>query len=395
MSPSTRTPIENVDADRTALTHALVDPTLNRTCSTLRANWLRITELLSNWGGLKWRETRIDSAEFFSGLRVLHPPIELEFESVMQLFSQLDQTSRVELRVLDTLLKPGGLYEGAAPMARLKRPSRGSSSLTSSTSAFSLRRAPSAPQLCIGSPHRPPAPRSLPSVTLGTSGSVTSLTALPPILPPPSLGPPPPDSIDDEEELNSGGRGARSSTSLTVLDTTTTATRRLRGTWSASSLPAARYPLPVAPTERMRDEMSSLIFHPGPPDSVLQAKAKAEEDRLKALRRIKYAPGPKTLRISGIKCDDLPDADKGMGAGTSDPYLKFQLVTDRGEAITARTQTLMNAPRDVEFDDVLEMQVPMSLLKGFSKGKLIVQVCVRACVRGAARCAVVVHDHRI
>ena len=86
------------------------------------------------------------------------------------------------------------------------------------------------------------------------------------------------------------------------------------------------------------------------------------------------APGPKVLRITDLCCEDLPDADKGMGGGTSDPYVTFLLVTDRGEKVCARTKTIMNAPRTVRFPDVIDLPVPMSLLKGYATGTLVVRV---------------------
>lgn len=150
------------------------------------------------------------------------------------------------------------------------------------------------------------------------------------------------------------------------------------GPWALSCWPPAAYrqlplarPLVSQPTPSMQHELAGLVFKPLPR---LVATAPTPSDTARLARKAKCVPGPKVLRISGIHCDDLPDADKGMGAGTSDPYLTFLLVTDRGESSFARTRTIMNAPRDVTFPDVLELPVPMSLLKGFSKGTLIVRV---------------------
>jgi len=103
------------------------------------------------------------------------------------------------------------------------------------------------------------------------------------------------------------------------------------------------------------------------------AASKAAEAAAKATRRAKFAPGPKLLKLSGITCEGLPDADKEMGAGTSDPYVKFKLSTGAGDS-EARTQTLVNAPRTVTFPDVLEMPLPDSFINGKCKGILGVQV---------------------
>ena len=125
-------------------------------------------------------------------------------------------------------------------------------------------------------------------------------------------------------------------------------------------------------TPSMQTEVSSITFNPRIPWTSSAAAVAAEAARQE--RRAKAAPGPKLLRITDIACEDLPDADKGMGAGGADPYLTFLLVTDRGEKEFARTKTIMNAPRNVAFPDVLEMAVPMSLLKGFAQGTLVVRV---------------------
>jgi hypothetical protein len=125
-------------------------------------------------------------------------------------------------------------------------------------------------------------------------------------------------------------------------------------------------------TPYMQREMADIAFNKQPPASAAIAAARVARDRER--RRAKYAPGPKLLRICRISCDDLPDADKGMGGGTSDPYLTFTLVTDRGDKFETKTKTIMNAPRDVAFPDVLELPLPLHLLRGKSNGTLIVRV---------------------
>ena len=121
--------------------------------------------------------------------------------------------------------------------------------------------------------------------------------------------------------------------------------------------------------------MSRIFFKPGPsPRSIAVAAAEAEEARIRAVRKIKYAPGPKTLRIFNIACENLPDADKGMGGGTSDPFLTFELVTDNGDREETRTETIWNAPRSVRFPDELELPLPNQLMRGKCNGTLVVRV---------------------
>jgi len=71
------------------------------------------------------------------------------------------------------------------------------------------------------------------------------------------------------------------------------------------------------------------------------------------------------LRISAIEAFELPDADKGVGAGSSDPYLKFTLYFNERDFVTASTQTIMDAPRArVSFPDRLEIPLPDRFLAG-------------------------------
>ena len=124
----------------------------------------------------------------------------------------------------------------------------------------------------------------------------------------------------------------------------------------------------------MQQEMSTIAIKVLNPRTAALAAANAAEERRKVERRAKYGPGPKVLRISNIAFEDLPDADKGMGGGTSDPYVAFKLSTSIGDKFEARTPTAKNAPRDVTLPDVIEMPVPDSLLRGKCNGTLVVQV---------------------
>ena len=151
-------------------------------------------------------------------------------------------------------------------------------------------------------------------------------------------------------------------------------TATLPGTPGKPVPPLARPQRPLTPF--MQYEMSRIAFHdPQLVKAATESAAASEaEERRAAMRRAKYTPGPKVLRISRIKCEDLPDADKGMGGGTADPYVTFKLSTDRGDRCEARTETLKNAPRDVRFPDVLDLPVPDLLLRGKCNGTLVVQV---------------------
>ena len=124
-------------------------------------------------------------------------------------------------------------------------------------------------------------------------------------------------------------------------------------------------------TPLMHQELSSLVFKPPPRFNAARAAAAAEQ---RALRKAKYAPGPKFLRISNISFEDLPDADKGAGGGTSDPYVIFTFSTDRGDKSTARTKTMWNAKRDCTLPDVIDMPIPIQLLQGKCNGTLVVRV---------------------
>jgi len=156
-----------------------------------------------------------------------------------------------------------------------------------------------------------------------------------------------------------------SSRSLPVI---TTNPRLMTAAGTSSKLPPfATRPL----TPFMQHELSRIIVK----DTTLReaaAASMAAEVTAKAKRKAKYAPGPKVLRISQIKCEGLPDADKSIGGGTSDPYLRFMLSSSGGQC-EARTQTVKNA-RQVAFPDVLELPVPDPLIRGKCRGTLVVQV---------------------
>lgn len=143
--------------------------------------------------------------------------------------------------------------------------------------------------------------------------------------------------------------------------------------WAGAARPETA-PLRRPMTPSMQQELASLVFMPKEVKAKLAARAH-EEARVRAARKAKFAAGPKVLRISGISCEDLPDADKGIGGGTSDPFVEFELITDRGDRFTARTRTLWNAPRThARFRDVLELPCPMALLQGKCNATLIVKV---------------------
>lgn len=77
------------------------------------------------------------------------------------------------------------------------------------------------------------------------------------------------------------------------------------------------------------------------------------------------------LRIWDIDADDLPDADKCVGAGGSDPYLIFTLMFDDDDFITVRTETVVNASRvHVRFPDRLEIPLPEMFVAGKYPPKL-------------------------
>ena len=129
-------------------------------------------------------------------------------------------------------------------------------------------------------------------------------------------------------------------------------------------------------TPFMKYEIGSIAVKDPHQISALAASAAASnaEEQRAALRRAKYAPGPKVLRISRVTCENLPDADKGMGGGSADPYLTFKLSTSMGDRCEGRTQTIKNAPRNVQFPDVIELLVPDGLLRGKCNGTLVVEV---------------------
>lgn len=71
----------------------------------------------------------------------------------------------------------------------------------------------------------------------------------------------------------------------------------------------------------------------------------------------------KTIRVSGVEAHDLPDADKGMGDGSSDPYMVFRLceTTEAGDdclLATARTTTIPNSRSSIYWDEELLLEVP-------------------------------------
>ena len=94
--------------------------------------------------------------------------------------------------------------------------------------------------------------------------------------------------------------------------------------------------------------------------------AKAEQRRREDLAD----KATKVIRIKSISATGLPDYDKEMGDGASDPYVKVTLQTEEGRTIgSARTLTVPNA-RNVQWDETLELTVQGD----FATGKLKVAV---------------------
>ena len=119
----------------------------------------------------------------------------------------------------------------------------------------------------------------------------------------------------------------------------------------------------------MRQEINSIVFRTEP----LPVKKSLVPRSVKVV--------PTVLFISGITCDDLPDSDKGIGGGGSDPYIKFTLETDLdkgdiniGTRYEARTKTLFNVGRRVRFPDVVEVPLHPRVASGFGNCRLHVSV---------------------
>lgn len=117
-----------------------------------------------------------------------------------------------------------------------------------------------------------------------------------------------------------------SSRSLPILSRSLVFRDQPQGLWGPmAALPPAR-PLPPRTLE-MTSELKSLVFGP-----TRRRAAAMDDERRKAAKAQKAKP-PEVLRIGGISVEGLPDADKGVGGGGTDPYVIFTL-----ESTSAGTQ---------------------------------------------------------
>lgn len=129
----------------------------------------------------------------------------------------------------------------------------------------------------------------------------------------------------------------------------------------------------------MHRELAGLVF-PAPPPPPMTAPAGAR----RAAAFSKDQP-PTVLRIRDIKAEGLPDADKAVGGGGSDAFVKFTLETNlntgninTGSRFHAQTGTIFNAPRNVKFPGVLEMRFPENVGRDLMSG--VCQARLRAAV---------------
>ena len=122
----------------------------------------------------------------------------------------------------------------------------------------------------------------------------------------------------------------------------------------------------------MRTEIDAIIF---------RSKLVAVKPPSRALASRRAQTIPTHLQIRDIKVEGLPDADKGVGGGGSDPYCRFTIETNletgninTGTKFHVRTQTLFNVPRTVVFPEVLEIELPdhvgRGLVSGFCKARV-------------------------
>ena len=66
------------------------------------------------------------------------------------------------------------------------------------------------------------------------------------------------------------------------------------------------------------------------------------------------------IRFTQIAAYGIPDADNGAGEGSSDPYVKFIIHCD-GRRYRGRTKTMMNADRNVLWEDACQISIPPDL----------------------------------
>ena len=82
------------------------------------------------------------------------------------------------------------------------------------------------------------------------------------------------------------------------------------------------------------------------------------------INRLKnFLPNSTCLRISNVAAWGVPDADTGMGEGSSDPYVRFTVKARDGKRYRARTSTIENGGRNIEWPDVIEIPVPRELAR--------------------------------
>ena len=142
--------LEQERQDLAALRSALGDAELVLTCRALTVQWEHIEPLFRCWGS-----EQIGPREFLAGLQLLN--LVLDFGEVSRLFRCIAPSPhRVELRLLDVLLRRGGLGE------RARRAKRGHGDPIAPATA-----ATAGPAAASASPRAPPAEPPLPEPLQG------------------------------------------------------------------------------------------------------------------------------------------------------------------------------------------------------------------------------------
>ena len=142
--------LEQERQDLAALRSALGDAELVLTCRALTIQWEHIEPLFRCWGS-----EQIGPREFLAGLQLLN--LVLDFGEVSRLFRCIAPSPhRVELRLLDVLLRRGGLGE------RARRAKRGHGDPIAPATA-----ATAGPAAASASPRAPPAEPPLPEPLQG------------------------------------------------------------------------------------------------------------------------------------------------------------------------------------------------------------------------------------
>ena len=85
------------------------------------------------------------------------------------------------------------------------------------------------------------------------------------------------------------------------------------------------------------------------PAAVRNARAPSEEP---------HKHNGSCLIISNLAAWGVPDADSGMGEGTSDPYIVFKLHGHGGETCTRQTPTVWEGGRNVTWNDEVRISIP-------------------------------------